>query len=68
MQESKSFSGKLYTAGTNFTRPPVATNLNSVLMKWKMNICLKWQFFVIVIVTCPGTGTELYHHGSWNVF
>ena len=31
MQESALFSGKIYTAGTNFTRPPVATvvtNLN----------------------------------------
>ena len=32
MQEIALFSGKIYTAGTNFTRPPVvtvATNLNS---------------------------------------
>ena len=43
-------------------------HLDVMPMKCKMNICLKWQFFVIVIVTCPGTGTGLYHHGSWNVF
>ena len=33
MREIALFSGKIYTAGTNFTRPPVvtvATNLNSV--------------------------------------
>ena len=41
-------------------------HLDVMPMKCKMNICLKWQFFVIVIVTCPGT--ELFHHGSWNVF
>ena len=32
MQEIALFSGKIYTPGTNFTRPPVvtvATNLNS---------------------------------------
>ena len=32
MQENTLFPGKIYTAGTNFTRPPVApvaTNLNS---------------------------------------
>ena len=32
MREIALFSGKIYTAGTNFTRPPVvtvATNLNS---------------------------------------
>ena len=29
MQEIALFSGKIYTAGTNFTRPPVVTNLNS---------------------------------------
>ena len=35
MREIELFSGKIYTAGTNFTRPPfvtVATNLNSVAM------------------------------------
>ena len=34
MQESRLFSGQIYTAGTNFTRPPVATvvtNLNFVV-------------------------------------
>ena len=36
--------------------------------KFAWNICFKRQFFVIVIVNWPGTGTELYHHGSWNVF
>ena len=35
MGEIASFSGRVYTPGTNFTRPPVvtvATNLNSVLV------------------------------------
>ena len=36
------FSGKIYTAGTNFTGPPVATvatNLNSVSnMRFQMNV------------------------------
>ena len=35
IQEIALFSGKIYTAGTNFTRPPVvtvATNLNSVIV------------------------------------
>ena len=35
MREIASFSGRVYTPGTNFTRPPVvtiATNLNSVLV------------------------------------
>ena len=34
MREIALFSGKIYTAGTNFTRPPVATvatNLNSAM-------------------------------------
>ena len=34
MGEIALFSGKIYTAGTNFTRPPVvtvATNLNSAM-------------------------------------
>ena len=31
MQEIALFSGKIYTAGRNFTRPPVATNLNSII-------------------------------------
>ena len=29
LQGNALFSGKNYTAGTNFTRPPVVTNLNS---------------------------------------
>ena len=31
MREIAFFPGKIYTAGTNFTRPPVATNLNSII-------------------------------------
>ena len=31
MREIVLFYGKIYTAGTNFTRPPVATNLNSII-------------------------------------
>ena len=41
VQENRLFSGRIYTAGTNFTRPPVATvvtNLNSV--KGRQNITL----------------------------
>ena len=39
MQEIAFFSGKIYTAGTNFTRPPVmtvATNLDSVKVVTKV--------------------------------
>ena len=39
MREIALFSGKIYTAGTNFTRPPVmtvATNLDSVKVVTKV--------------------------------
>ena len=32
LQESAFFSGKIYTAGTNFTRLPVTTNLTSICL------------------------------------
>ena len=43
MQEISLFSGKIYTAGTNFTRPPVvtvATNLNSGHQIEDHRVCL----------------------------
>ena len=45
MPEIALFSGKIYTAGTNFTRPPVvtvATNLNSLSVFLKL-----YRFYLI---------------------
>ena len=51
MQENTLFSGKIYTAGTNFTRPPVATvvtNLNSAqgFEIWKKQMLWNKEFII----------------------
>ena len=55
MHEIALFSGNIYTAGTNFTRPPVvtvATNLNSELGMMMMTIgrCMVTRMKMVIYI------------------
>ena len=71
MWEIALFSGKIYTAGTNFTRPPVvkvATNLNSVKVVTKV-VCSSrrysesrnWWYKIIEVNMCNISLASSFH-------
>ena len=52
VREMVLFSMKIYIAGTNFTRPPVATNLNSVVHYTLCKVVLQSFTYLNLLSLC----------------
>ena len=63
------FPGKIYTAGKNFTQPPVmagANNFNSVPTWFKIQ--LKFCFGILKISVEIGQTSRVLGNGKWHIF